>query len=75
MVTEPRVYPKWTTDESSKSASVSNRKSGITAAKKAINALHDELGRTGFEQVCMMPPNWKPHLIQNNNKTTIYKAQ
>ena len=45
------MYPKWTSDQSAKSAGVCNMKAGITAAKKAINNLHDELGRTGFEQV------------------------
>jgi len=51
VVTEPRIYPKWSSDQNVKSAGVASMKSGITAAKKAINALHDELGKTGFEQV------------------------
>ena len=51
VVTEPRLYPKWTSEQGAKSPGVCNMKTGITAAKKAINNLHDELGRTGFEQV------------------------
>ena len=54
MVTEPRLYPKWSTDEHAKSAGVTNLSSGITSAKKAVNALHDDLGRTGFEQVFLL---------------------
>jgi len=50
-VTEPRLYAKWSTDQNVKSAGVATMASGITSAKKAINSLHDELGKTGFEQV------------------------
>ena len=51
VVTEARLYPKWTTDAGAKSPGVCSLRTGITAAKKAINVLHDELGKTGFEQV------------------------
>jgi len=54
VVTEPRLYPKWTPDAGAKSASVCNIRTGITAAKKAINNLHDELGKSGFEQVAVV---------------------
>jgi len=51
VVTEDRVYPKWSSDPNTKSAGVANMKTGITSAKKAVNMLHDELAKSGFEQV------------------------
>lgn len=53
MVTEERLYPKWSLDANAKSVSVCNIRTGIMAAKKAINNLHDELAKSGFEQVSL----------------------
>ncbi|XP_033222328.1 glycogen debranching enzyme isoform X2 [Belonocnema kinseyi] len=53
VVDEERQYPSWTDDVklADESPSLVGPKSGIIAAKKALNDLHNSLGREKFSQV------------------------
>ncbi|XP_072500200.1 glycogen debranching enzyme isoform X2 [Notamacropus eugenii] len=51
VVSEERFYTKWNPDASPSNASEVNLQSGIIAARRAINKLHQELGAKGFIQV------------------------
>ncbi|XP_056452233.1 glycogen debranching enzyme isoform X2 [Gadus chalcogrammus] len=50
VVKEERVYPSWSAAPSA-SVGVTSGQTGITAAKRAINLLHQELAAQGFIQV------------------------
>ena len=49
MVAEKRLYQSWSEKEAG--AGLVNMKSGIIAGKRALNALHYEMGQAGFNQV------------------------
>ncbi len=51
VVTEPRCYCSWTEDPKVRAVGFVNNKTGIVAAKKALNILHQELGAARFTQV------------------------
>ena len=51
VVKEKRFYKSWSADTSKTGPDQVDIKTGIIAAKKAINKLHHELGRAGFDQV------------------------
>lgn len=52
MVDEKRQYTFWTDDDLTNDVKFVNSKSGIIAAKKALNDLHYMLGQQKFSQVC-----------------------
>jgi len=51
VVKEKRVYKSWSADPSKTGPGQVDIKTGLIAAKKAINKLHHELGRAGFDQI------------------------
>ncbi|CAK6439145.1 unnamed protein product [Pipistrellus nathusii] len=51
VVAEERLYTKWNPEASPSNPGEVNFQSGILAARRAINALHQELGAGGFLQV------------------------
>ncbi|XP_027724061.1 glycogen debranching enzyme isoform X1 [Vombatus ursinus] len=51
VVSEERFYTKWNPHASPSNSSEVNLQSGIIAARRAINKLHQELGAKGFIQV------------------------
>ncbi|XP_046385636.1 glycogen debranching enzyme isoform X2 [Ischnura elegans] len=51
VVNEARQYPEWLDDSPTASPQFVNIHSGIIAAKKALNKLHFELGKSAFNQV------------------------
>jgi hypothetical protein len=51
VVKDNRLYPSWSTDAGKSGPGVTTKATGIVSAKKAINRLHGELARGGFEQV------------------------
>ncbi len=52
VVKEDRFYQSWTSDTATVASSgFVNSQVGITAAKRAFNNLHNELGKGGYEQV------------------------
>lgn len=52
MVDEKRQYASWTDDDLADNIKFVNSKTGIIAAKKALNDLHYMLGQDEFSQVC-----------------------
>lgn len=50
MVSEERFYTKWNPGASPSDTGDVNFQSGIIAARRAINKLHQELGAKGFIQ-------------------------
>jgi len=52
VVDEKRQYTFWTDDDSTDNVKFVNSKTGIIAAKKALNDLHYTLGQQEFSQVC-----------------------
>lgn len=53
MVDEERQYPSWTNNDNLvDNVKFVSSKTGIIAAKKALNDLHYMLGKQNFSQVC-----------------------
>lgn len=51
---EERQYTSWTDNDWADNVKFVNSKSGIIAAKKALNDLHYMLGQQEFSQVCCL---------------------
>ncbi|CAH1243859.1 AGL, partial [Branchiostoma lanceolatum] len=51
VVEEGRCYPVWDDDSKKDDVRSVNNRSGIIAAKRALNQLHQQLGMAGFNQV------------------------
>ncbi|XP_035698387.1 glycogen debranching enzyme-like isoform X2 [Branchiostoma floridae] len=51
VVEEARCYPVWDDDSKKDDVQSVNNRSGIIAAKRALNLLHQQLGMAGFNQV------------------------
>lgn len=52
VVDEKRQYASWIDDDLANDVKFVNSKTGIIAAKKALNDLHYMLGQQKFSQVC-----------------------
>ena len=51
VVKEARLYPSWNDNATLKDRSEVNFNTGIIAAKRALNELHQSLGQQGYTQV------------------------